>query len=165
MKKYTFVALLLVGILAFAQEKTQNHQRGTQGKTRIETADKNQTQAKRLEQMKQDLSLSDDQVTKIKALDEKYAQQQKEALGKSKEALNDSRNKMTDLKQQKENELKSVLTKDQATKYETLKSQETSKFKDERGEFRGQRRDSVQSSRQTLNEKERVKKTHTTAQE
>ena len=151
MKKHTFIALLLVGSLAFAQERTQTTQGNRQGRNRSEMTNKSDMDAKRLEQMKQDLNLSDEQVAKIKAINEKYDQGQKGAWDKNNSKGKngkDSKNKNGgDLRQQKENEIKGVLDKDQAAKYETLKSQRSKGFQNNqqksRGEFNKQRSDST----------------------
>jgi hypothetical protein len=118
MKKSMMLAgLMMVSTIIFAQ-----HHRG----------DPSTMAAKRSEKMKTDLSLTDDQYTKVKAINEKYAANYSKLRSDTSLTIGTSRKKMEKMRTDQEAQIKSVLTEAQLTKWTELKAKRTEDRKNHR---------------------------------
>ncbi|GGG54659.1 hypothetical protein [Epilithonimonas arachidiradicis] len=110
MKKLILSAAFLgLGVFGFAQTTTK--------------ADFTQKKAERLQQMKQELNLTDAQVAQIKALHESKAAERKQEMAAKKE---DRMQKM----QQNEAEMQKILTPEQYKKFQELKAKKMAERKE-----------------------------------
>lgn len=109
-----FLGLMMVSTIIFAQaQKSDSHATG----------------ARRSDYMKKELSLSDDQVTKVKAIRMKFADRHA-AISKDTSLTQGTARKQRDkLRVEQETELKGVLTTDQWTKYTAMKTRHTEERK------------------------------------
>lgn len=110
MKKLILSAAFLgLGVFGFAQTTTK--------------ADFNQKKAERLQQMKQELNLTDAQVAQIKALHESKAAERKQEMTAKKE---DRMQKM----KENEAEMQKILTPEQYKKFQELKAKKMAERKE-----------------------------------
>ena len=108
MKKNMMLAgLMMVSTIIFAQ-----HHKG----------DPSGMAEKRSEKMKTELSLTDDQYGKVKAINEKYAASYSKLRSDTSLTIGTSRKKMVKLRTDQEAQIKSVLTEAQLTKWTALKA-------------------------------------------
>lgn len=112
MKKLVFsLALVTIGTFAMAQHSPMK---------KMDKADMQQKKEARMQEMKQQLGLSDAQVAKLNALQEKKSAERLQAHTKQMEA------KKADMKakrEQADNDLKQILTPEQYTKWQTIRKQ------------------------------------------
>jgi Spy/CpxP family protein refolding chaperone len=102
MKKVLLAVMVMVGTVALAQKNHGDHKRGL-----TNSADR----------MKQDLSLSDDQYTKVKGINEKYASSYSAVRQDTSLTRGRAASKLNKLKTDREAELKKVLSAEQWTKW------------------------------------------------
>lgn len=117
------LSLAIVGLGTFAM--AQN----TQGK-KIDKAEWQQKQDAKLQEMKQELGLSDAQVAQIKELKNKKASEHAAKLEATKE---ERAKKVADMKQQKEEmdkEMKAILTPEQYTKWQAIRAEKMKERKE-----------------------------------
>lgn len=110
MKKVLLAALVMVGTVAFAQKK--------------HGGDFHNGKRNSAERMKQELSLTDDQYNKVKALNEKYASEFSAIRQDTSLTRGRAKSKMNSLKTERKAELKKTLTSEQWTKWTAHKSRE-----------------------------------------
>lgn len=79
--------------------------------------------AQRVERMRTELKLNDDQKTKVTALFEQQAKQRREIFGDSAIPREERRDKMRALMEEENKQLKVILTSDQFEKWKTLRQQ------------------------------------------
>ena len=112
-KNVMFLGLMMVSTIIFAQgQKRDSHATGRQS-----------------DYLKKELSLSDDQVTKVKAIRMKFAERHAAIRKDTSLSQGTARKQSMNLRADQETELKGVLTADQWTKYTAMKAK--------RGEGRG----------------------------
>lgn len=120
MKKFSsgFLYVLLAGAIIFT---TGNAQAQTPPARQEPTAQ--EMSDKEVAQMKTDLSLSTEQVEKVKPISLKYAQKRKEIMDANKGADREAvKTKMQALDKELDAELDDVLTADQLTKWQSIRS-------------------------------------------
>ena len=74
------------------------------------------------EGLKKALSLTDDQTTKVQAINEKYSKKMDEMHADKTQTKEAAKTKMDEMRKQKDEEIKAVLTADQVKKYEEQKA-------------------------------------------
>lgn len=133
MKKLFVVALLVVGITAFAQEKEGKRT----GRERLTTEQKVDLQVKK---MSKDLDLNEKQKEQFKALATKEVQKREQKRKELRDAKEQDRAKM---KAQMETnqaamsaEMKKILTPEQFTKWEKIRNERKEKMKEKIAEKR-----------------------------
>jgi protein CpxP len=104
-KNVMFLVLMMMSTIIFAQR----HQGDPKGSGRSE-------------QLKKELSLSDDQVSKVKSIRMKYAERNAAIRKDTSLTQGMARKQMKNLMAAQETELKGVLTADQWTKYTAMKA-------------------------------------------
>ncbi len=109
------VALVAVGTFATAQQN--------QRMQKMDPAKMEQKRADHLKQMQTDLNLSEAQVAKIKALQDKRMAERKENAPKLHAERKAKMEQMKAKRAQNQAEMKSVLTPEQYQKYETMKKE------------------------------------------
>ena len=106
-KNVMFLGLMIMSTIIFAQgQKRDSHARGAQ----------------RSDYLKKELSLNDDQVTKVKAIKTKFAERQAAIRKDTSLTQGTARKESMKLRAEQESELKGVLTPDQWTKYTAMKA-------------------------------------------
>ncbi len=120
-KNMMLVGLMMVSAIIFAQ-----HGHGK--------FDSSETATKRADKMKTELSLSDDQYAKVKAINEKFAASHTKLRSDTSLTIGTSHKKMEKLRADQETQIKSVLTKEQLTKWTAFK---TKKEEDRKNHKRG----------------------------
>ena len=88
--------------------------------------------------MKSKLSLTDDQLPKIKAINEKYAEQM-DPIIKGSDGMFMKMRAIKEVEEQKEGELQGVLSKDQFAQFQAMKSELKDKLMDKIKEQRAQK--------------------------
>ena len=88
--------------------------------------------------MKSKLSLTDDQLPKIKAINEKYAEQM-DPIVKGSDGMFMKMRAIKEVEEQKEGELQGVLSKDQFAQFQAMKSELKDKLMDKIKEQRAQK--------------------------
>jgi len=129
MKKISVVitaVLLLIGYTANAHQKTQNAQDRAEKLTK---------------EMVKSLNLNASQEEKVAAINLKYAQKNEELLSKGKDAdkkseKRDALKAAKELNEEKQKELKSVLTDEQYQQWTSKKDEKKSELKGKRKEFK-----------------------------
>ena len=112
-KNVMFLGLMMVSTIILAQgQKRDSHATGRQS-----------------DYLKKELSLSDDQVAKVKAIRMKFAERHSAIRKDTSLSQGTARKQSMNLRAEQETELKGVLTADQWTKYTAMKAK--------RGEGRG----------------------------
>ena len=104
-KNVIFLGLMMLSTIIFAQHHTGDSKN-----------------TGRLERMKKELSLTDDQVGKVKAIKTKFAERYATIRKDSSLTQGSAWNQSKKLRAEQETELKSVLTADQWTKYAAMKA-------------------------------------------
>ena len=99
--------LMMVSTIIFAQ-----HHKG----------DRSDRAGKGAEKMKTELSLSDDQYAKVKAINEKYAASYSKLRSDTALTVGTSHKRMKQLHDDQQTQIKSVLTKEQLTKWTAMKA-------------------------------------------
>lgn len=117
-KSLMFSALMMVTTIIFAQNLVK---------------DPNEFAVRQTERMKTVLSLDDKQYASIKGINEKYAVKQSELRKDSERVKNEKHSAMSEIKREKENEVKTVLTPEQQKTWEEHKSAQAEKRKQHRG--------------------------------
>lgn len=113
-KNVMFLGMMIMSTIIFAQgQKGDSHAAGT----------------RRSDYLKKELSLSDDQVTKVKAIQTKFAARHAAIHKDTSLTQGTAQKQRMNLRVEQETELKGVLTPDQWTKYTAMKAK--------RGEWRG----------------------------
>jgi protein CpxP len=120
MKKVIFCIVLLGSVIAFSSPAFSQSQNGNQN------GQGNGGQGREADyvKFKTDLSLTDVQVTSWQNLDEKYKPQMKAIRSNTALSEEDKKTQMKQLHASKETDLKAILSADQYTKLETLRSQQ-----------------------------------------
>jgi periplasmic protein CpxP/Spy len=128
MKKNLMLAgLMMVSTIIFAQ-----HHKG----------DRSDRAAKGAEKMKTELSLSDDQYAKVKVINEKYASSYSKLRSDTTLTVGTSHKRMKQLRDDQQTQIKSVLTKDQLTKWTAMKTKRDEDRKNhKRGKGHGSKSD------------------------
>ena len=106
-KNVMFLGMMMMSTIIFAQRQ--------QG-------DPNAMATRRSERMKKELSLSDDQYTKVKTVNMKFAERYAGIRADASLTQGTARAQMEKLKVEQETQLKGVLTADQWTKYAAMKA-------------------------------------------
>ena len=120
MKKNVMLgALMMVSTIIFAQ-----HPR-PQGDPKA-MADK------RAERMKTELGLNDDQYSRVKAITEKFAENNVKLRKDTALTVGTARNRMKELRTEQQAQFKSILTADQWTKYTNMKAKRAEGWKKHR---------------------------------
>jgi hypothetical protein len=104
-KNVMFLVLMMMSTIIFAQ-RHQGEQKGSGNSERL----------------KKELSLSDDQFSKVKSIKTKYAQRRAAIRKDSTLTQGTARKQLKNLTADQETELKGVLTADQWTKYSAMKA-------------------------------------------
>jgi Spy/CpxP family protein refolding chaperone len=107
-KSVVFAGLMAMSTIIFAQEGGRNH-------------DRTAMNAKRIERMKTELSLTEDQVTKVKAINEKFTKSFELLRKDTAISVGASRARARKLIDNQQSEIKSVLTPAQQTKWAEYK--------------------------------------------
>ncbi len=92
------------------------------------------------EQMVSNLSLNDDQKSKVEAINLKYAQQQQAAFQSSNDDRQARMDEMKKMQEAKDTELKGILTSDQYTKYQQNQQERKAKAGNRGGGQGGQKK-------------------------
>jgi protein CpxP len=128
-KNVMLVVLVLISAVTFAQKGESNH-----GGKRDHDAKARTTRM--ADHMKKELSLNDDQYSKVKSLGEKYSERYAAVRRDTSLTRGRTMSQMKKIRSEQETELKTILTSDQLTKWNALKAkkQEERKehFKDKR---------------------------------
>lgn len=125
MNKFFLITVLFLGVFSLAQAQRGTGQRPSQaggGRPQMDPAERVERQT---QQLKESLSLTDEQTAKVKAIYTKYGEKQREAFQKAREAGEEvDREKMREQMQatrtQQDNEIKALLTAEQKTKFEAV---------------------------------------------
>ena len=121
MKKLIFgIALIGMGGFAMAQQTQPTAQQKAEREARrMEMQQKNtERRAQHLEQIKQELNLSDAQMTKLRAMQDRKAAERKGEMQKNQEMRKEKMAMMKEKRQQHNNEMKQILTPEQFQKWE-----------------------------------------------
>jgi len=110
-KNVMFLVLMMMSTIIFAQRHHGDKGSGRSG------------------QLKKELSLSDDQVSKVKSIKTKYAERNAAIRKDTSLTQGTARKQMKNLMADQETELKGVLTADQWTKYTALKARRSEERK------------------------------------
>lgn len=140
MKKIVLgITLIGIGSFAMAQKYEMNPEKKAAWK-----AKKAEMHQKHMDNMKQELALSDQQVSKINALHERK-KTERNAQIKQNEALRAERKaQMEEKRTEMDNEMKSILNPTQYTKWQTMRkermSQKKHNFQNRKGDFKGMKK-------------------------
>ncbi|MCF8362850.1 MAG: DUF4890 domain-containing protein [Prolixibacteraceae bacterium] len=116
----TMITFLLISATSFAQQPNRQGRPITP-----EERTKRQT-----EQMAEDLNLNEEQIQKVKTLNEKYGEKRAEFIKKTqKETREQVREKADSLRKAKYAELKEILTEEQFTKHQKLQEERMQRFR------------------------------------
>lgn len=114
-KKYVMVmAMMMVSVIIFAQRHGGDPQAAA---------------AKRSEKMKTELSLTDDQYTRVKELNDKAAVQQAALRNDSSLSKSEKMTRMKQLRADHDTQLKSILSEEQWTRWTAIRSERGGKRK------------------------------------
>ncbi len=103
--------------------------------------------AKRMDRMKTDLALTNDQVTKFKALHENTRSQMEAIRNNQSLSQEQKKEQMMNLRKTNDQTMKSLLTPEQLKKREESRSKRMEEFKNKRKEFRNKQSNPVQEDK------------------
>ena len=119
--KKLFLTIALAGFvaapLAFAEDAATNPAPASGAAAPAQEGHRNYNPEERLKKMKETLSLTDDQVTKIKAIFAADADKMKALRDDSSLSQDDRRSKFQELRKGQQEQINAVLTPDQQTKW------------------------------------------------
>jgi periplasmic protein CpxP/Spy len=87
-------------------------------------------QARQLEMMTQKLNLTEDQQTKVKAIDEDTGKQMMAVRNDASLSQDDKRAKMMDIRKSSQDKIRALLTDDQKTKYDAMQAEMRERMKE-----------------------------------
>lgn len=121
------IAFVVLGTFTFAQQTEIKKMEGVKpSKAQLQSR-----QEEKLKELKTQLGLSDDQVSKIKALNDKKMEARKQQIEQGKA---DRAQKMQEMKSKKEeydNEMKQILTTEQYKKWESVRAEKMQEKKEQ----------------------------------
>lgn len=123
-----FKALLIIALLGFTVTALAQNRRGGNGRGEMSAEDMAKRQTER---MKTELNLTAEQEVKIQAINMKYAEQQVAKRDEKKEKRREMETAQQAVMDQKDAEIKALLTPEQLTKYEKYCKQEKKEQKKE----------------------------------
>ena len=128
--KTTFKSLLLAAtLLPFAAQAQEEN---------MDKPDRGERAQQRTEAMAKELGLNDEQATKLKAMNERYAEEMR-TMRPTEEERKAKREKMKDIDTRRNVELKALLTEEQYAKMMELRQQRMDARKEEGGRKHGRR--------------------------
>jgi len=139
MKKLGLIVVLFLGIFSLAQAQRDTTMRPSKtGMNHPPRMDPSERIAQETNHLKETLSLTDDQTTKVKDIYTKYMEQRREAFEKARESgeqmdRDEMRKQMTETMTQENNEIKAVLTDDQKVKFDQYIKEREERMKNRRG--------------------------------
>lgn len=139
--KLFFTALLAVLFVGMAQAQAQQQQGSFRQVDPAQVAN-NQT-----ERMKQDLSLTEEQTTKVKAINLKYAQKMTDARTEHRGNPEATRSAMQTLQTEKQAELATVLTKEQTEQWKAIQAERQQKWDEKSKERREKMKEKMKEKR------------------
>jgi protein CpxP len=125
---------LMLAVLVMAGSAALAQHRGYGSK---DDHDPKERAAKSAERMKKELSLSEDQFSKVKTSNEKFSERYAAIRKDTSLTRGKTMSKMKSVRTEQETELKKILTSDQWTKWSELKSKRS---EERRSHFRGRHR-------------------------
>ena len=122
MKRLTHIIICLVLATFMLPLTSYSQVRGDRARGLYKHSTPEERAAFQTDRMKTDLNLSDEQTAKVKEINLKYAKENQEVF-KSDITREEKKNKMHELYEQKQNELKTVLTAEQYEKLQAEKKE------------------------------------------
>ena len=125
------IAMLSLGTFAFAQTtNTSDAPKKEFKKQKMDPAKIQEMKEARLLEMKQQLGLSDAQVSQLRTLDAKRSEANKANWEANKAERQQKMTEMKDRREQNEKEMKSILSQDQYTKWQAMRADKMKQRKD-----------------------------------
>ena len=131
MKKFTFIIIAMFAMMISAYAQGQQS-----GGERSQRPSFEEMQKRQLESMKTELSLTDDQVAKVKVINEE-AGKKMQAIFQNRDQNQDReamRQKFADIRTEQNKKLKEVLTEEQYTKWIKLQEERDERRRENRGQ-------------------------------
>ena len=119
--------------------EAQNERRERKGDLKKEDFDPNKMAERQTERLSKELSLNDATKAKVAEINKEYSKKMAEVAKVEKERREKEREKLKSIHTERENKLKSVLSKEEYAQYEKMKASKKEHFAERRDRFRQRR--------------------------